>query len=155
MFNECPPNYLTEEDEIMATAIKPELSDKNKYWIEKHRYYELKHFCLQYPIWKKAHHALDGFSSSASDILIGTKTQAMESPTMRVGEARAHYQDRMDMVEKAAQQTESLLSQYILLAVTTGLSFTNLKTMYEIPCGRDYYYTLYRRFFWNLNKLRE
>ena len=26
---------------------------ENPYWIERHRYYELKHFCLQYPIWKK------------------------------------------------------------------------------------------------------
>ena len=39
----------------MATTIRPELSEKNPYWIEKHRYYELKHFCLQYPIWRKAY----------------------------------------------------------------------------------------------------
>ena len=25
----------------MATTIRPELSEKNPYWIEKHRYYEL------------------------------------------------------------------------------------------------------------------
>ena len=31
----------------MATMIRPELSEKNPYWIERHRYYELKHFCLQ------------------------------------------------------------------------------------------------------------
>ena len=41
----------------MATEIRPELSEKNPYWIGKHRYYELKHFCLQYPIWKKAYNA--------------------------------------------------------------------------------------------------
>ena len=46
----------------MGTTIRPELSEKNPYWIERHRYYELKHFCLQYPIWKKAYAALDGFS---------------------------------------------------------------------------------------------
>lgn len=40
----------------MSTTIHPELSKKNTYWIEKHRYYELKHFCLQYPIWKEAYH---------------------------------------------------------------------------------------------------
>lgn len=32
----------------MATKIRPVLSEKNKYYIDKHRYYELKHFCLQY-----------------------------------------------------------------------------------------------------------
>lgn len=38
----------------MRNDMRPELSQKNPYWIGKHRYYELKHFCLQYPIWKKA-----------------------------------------------------------------------------------------------------
>ena len=47
----------------MATEIRPELSEKNPYWIGKHRYYELKHFCLQYPIWKKAYNALLGLSN--------------------------------------------------------------------------------------------
>lgn len=28
----------------MGTTIRPELSEKNPYWIERHRYYELKHF---------------------------------------------------------------------------------------------------------------
>lgn len=27
---------------------KPELSLKNPYYLPRHRYYELKHFCLQY-----------------------------------------------------------------------------------------------------------
>lgn len=43
----------------MATMIRPELSRNNKYWISKHRYYELKHFCLQYPLWKSAYAAFD------------------------------------------------------------------------------------------------
>lgn len=30
------------------TSVRCELSGTNKYWISKHRYYELKHFCLQY-----------------------------------------------------------------------------------------------------------
>ena len=46
--------YGKERSVNMGTTIRPELSEKNPYWIERHRYYELKHFCLQYPIWKKA-----------------------------------------------------------------------------------------------------
>ena len=30
----------------MSTTIRPELSEKNQYWIDKHRYYELKHLCI-------------------------------------------------------------------------------------------------------------
>lgn len=42
----------------MSTLIRPELSETNRYWIEKHRYYELKHFCLQYPLWRHAYNSL-------------------------------------------------------------------------------------------------
>ena len=51
----------------MSTTIRPEVSEKNKYWIERHRYYELKHFCLQYYIWKRAYSALDGLNGSNKD----------------------------------------------------------------------------------------
>ena len=55
---------------LMGTTIRPELSEKNPYWIEKHRYYELKHFCLQYPIWRKAYSVLDGYSNPPKDLAI-------------------------------------------------------------------------------------
>ena len=31
----------------MGTTIRPELSEKNPYWIERHRYYELKDLSLR------------------------------------------------------------------------------------------------------------
>ncbi len=43
----------------MATTIRPEISQNNEYWISKHRYYELKHFCMQYPLWKAAYRLLE------------------------------------------------------------------------------------------------
>lgn len=33
--------------------VRPEVSKKSKYYISRHRYYELKHLCLQYPELKK------------------------------------------------------------------------------------------------------
>ena len=53
----------------MGTTIRPEISKKNRYWIDKHRYYELKHFCLQYPTWKKAHSSLDSGINVTDDVL--------------------------------------------------------------------------------------
>ena len=43
----------------MSTQIRPETSQKNPYWIPKHRYYELKHFVMQYPAWVAARNGLD------------------------------------------------------------------------------------------------
>lgn len=49
----------------MATLIRPELSLNNKYWIDRHRFYELKHFCLQYKSWKKSYEALNELGISS------------------------------------------------------------------------------------------
>lgn len=51
----------------MSTTVRSEISKKNIYWIEQHRYYELKHFCLQYPLWKKAYSEIDGLCRQNND----------------------------------------------------------------------------------------
>lgn len=51
----------------MGNIIRAEVSENNPYWIEKHRYYELKHFCLQYPTWKRNYVSLDGLSSHSAN----------------------------------------------------------------------------------------
>lgn len=138
----------------MGTTIRPELSEKNQYWIERHRYYELKHFCLQYPIWKRAYTALDGLSKRPTD-LVTSKTTAVSNPTARCAEARLFYAERMEMIKRVAEETDSGLSRYILKAVTEGVSYDYLKARLDIPCCKDTYYELYRRFFWLLNKERQ
>lgn len=137
----------------MGTNIRPEISEKNLYWIDKHRYYELKHFCLQYPIWRKAYHSIDGYLERHFGETT-SRTNKVSDPTYCVAEKRMYYSDRMRLIEKAAEDTDPFLARYILAAVTEGRSYTNLKTRLEIPCGKNTYYELYRRFFWLLSKSR-
>lgn len=137
----------------MGTSIRPELSEKNQYWIEKHRFYELKHFCLQYPVWKKAYVALEGLSKRPAELAIFSNVHS--DPTLRCAEAREVYFDRMEMIEQAAIAADPDLHDYILKGVTEGWSYDHLKSRFEIPCCKDTYYTLYRRFFWLLNKERQ
>ena len=141
----------------MSTVIRPELSIKNKYWIDKHRYYELKHFCLQYNEWKKAYSAIDGFSKSSSLSRIGDigRHNEVSDTTAKCAMAKDFYTRRIGLIEDAAIATDPSLYEYILRAVTEELSFTYLKTKLEIPCGRSTYYKLYRKFFWLLNETRE
>ena len=138
----------------MGTVIRPEITQKNKYWIEKHRYYELKHFCLQYPIWKKAYKALDGLSGRPLDLASFVKSDQKKDPTYRCAEAKIFYSERMDLIRQTAEETDPDLGGYILKAVTEGISYNGLKTRFNIPCQKDSYYNLYRRFFWLLNKYR-
>lgn len=139
----------------MGTKIRPEISTKSKYWISRHRYYELKHFCLQYNEWKRAYDAIDEtLISSPNWDKIYTDTNTLADVTAKCAMAKAHYSSLIDMVENAAKEADEELYDYILKAVTEDLSFTNLKTKLEIPCGKDMYYDRYRKFFWILNKAR-
>lgn len=139
----------------MATLIRPETSIKNRYYIDKHRHYELKHFCLQYPIWKNKYlnSNVPTLSSSVAERL--PSGNSISDPTARFAIVRAYYKERMDLVEKTAKEADKYLHEYILKAVTEGLSYTYLKNKMGIPCGRDMYYDRYRKFFWLLSEARQ
>ena len=139
----------------MSKKIRPELSDKNQYRIERHRYYELKHFCLQYPSWKEACAELDGLGGRPSDVVSISKTNAIGDPTVNCVAERLLYSKKIEMVQRAAKETDAKLTSYIMKGVTEGITYERLKIRFDIPCCRDTYYDLYRRFFWLLHKKRQ
>lgn len=139
----------------MATTIRPELSVKNKYWIDKHRYYELKHFCLQYGTWKKLYAESNVISLSSYTFDKVSMKNKQSDPTVSRAMQRLVYSNRIKMVEQAAMEADEYLYVYILKGVTEGVSYTYLKTKMNIPCSRDTYYDRYRRFFWILNNMRD
>lgn len=139
----------------MATLIRPEISEKNKYWIDKHRHYELKHFCLQYPEWKKAYAAFDNPSISLSTIERVPTSNMPGDPTAKRALMKARYSKKIELIERAAREADRYLGEYVLKAVTENLSYTHLKSKMDIPCGKDMYYDRYRRFFWVLSGLRD
>lgn len=139
----------------MSTTIRPELSEKNQYWIDKHRYYELKHFCLQYPRWRRLYNSLIYFPSAAIKPVPPCKTNVISDPVSMHIDERLFYANRMDMLERVAKDTDEVLACYILKAITEGISYDYMKARMDIPCCKDTYYDLYRRFFWLLSKERQ
>ena len=138
----------------MTTLIRPEVSKSNKYWISKHRHYELKHFCLQYPEWKKAYVDQTGLLVSSLSFERSGTSNIPSDLTSKYAMKRAYYGDRINLIEKVAMDADKELYTYILKAVTEGLSYSYLKSKMNIPCGKDLYYDRYRRFFWLLNGVR-
>lgn len=137
----------------MSEQVRSELSTRSPYWIDKHRYYELKHFCLQYPIWKRAYNALDGLSKKP-DELIKIQNSGVSDPTAKCAESKLIFAEKIEMVEKTAKDLDLILGKYVLLAVTNGYSYDNLVARYGMPCSKGTYYDLYRRFFYELSKKR-
>lgn len=135
----------------MGTALRARLSTNNKYYVETHRYYELKHFCLQYHNWKREYHELDGLSQCTDE----DEIKDHKDPTYDAAVKRLLYFDKMKAVEQAAIEADADIYSYILKGVTEGRSYNYLRTVLNIPCGKDLYYDRYRRFFWLLDKARD
>lgn len=133
----------------MSTAIRPELSKKSKYWISKHRYYELKHFCLQYPEWQKEKNdiLLALGSASLSDVLV--QTEYVDSTGDKVTKLEK-LNANLDLVEKCAKEADIDICKYLLMGVTKNYSCDYMIVKLGMPCGRDMYYDRYRKFFWLL-----
>lgn len=139
----------------MGTTIRPEISLKNKYWIDRHRYYELKHFCLQYPAWKQKLATLNSLAQNKIHETTTSPTGKHSSPVETAAEMREVYSRNIRMIESTATATDIVLENYILKGVTEGISYDALKARLDIPCSKDIYYNLYRKFFWLLDRSRK
>lgn len=138
----------------MATVIRAEISEKNKYYIDKHRHYELKHFCLQYNSWKKA------YATCSEAVIFASRYDQVPSSghttdlTAKYAIKKAEYAAKIKLIDRIAREADEFLYPYLLKAVTEELSYTYLKAKLDIPCGRDMYYDRYRKFFWLLSEAR-
>lgn len=137
----------------VSTLIRPELSTNNKYWIDRHRYYELKHFCLQYNQWKDLYNSINGLYSKPLNSIF--TNQKISNPTERFADIRMYYSDRMEMLQRVANETDPVLGSYILKAIIEDTSYARMNAQFNIPCCRDVYYELYRKFFYLLDKERK
>lgn len=124
--------------------LKPKLSSKSQYYIPKHRYYELKHFCLQYPEWQ----------NELSKMVYFAKNDIEIRPVETIALRETILRSNIELVSATAANSDPVLAGWLLPGVTLGYSFTYLKTVLDIPCERDMYYDRYRKFFWLLDKYR-
>ena len=135
----------------MSTVVRSELSTRNKYYISKHRYYELKHYCLQYPEWVKAYTDLCNYGLTSNCCYQKYDLNAGD-PTGKIATAKAELWQKMEHLKSVCKETDEQLWMYIFEAVTKGYSFTYLKMTLEMPAEKNMYYDRYRRFFWLLSR---
>lgn len=102
------------------------------YELSRHRFAELKHFCLQYDEWKHQHQIL-------------TK-QSLPPPDSAV--PKTAYSQAIRLIEMTAEDTNGELAQYILASVTRDVSIS----MLHLPCDSKTFDFYRRKFFWLLSE---
>ena len=139
----------------MGTNIRAKISKKNPYWISKHRFYELKHYCLQYDEWRREKKDLESVliaNANRVKLRIGSE---WADPTGNLA-VRIHELDtRMQQIEDIIVRIDPFLAKYMFVAVTKGMSYTYLKMQMNIPCSKEYYYKRYRQFWWTLSNEKD
>lgn len=134
----------------MSTVIRNEVSKKNRYYIPKHRMLELKHFCLQYEDWRKERSKITVIQSyQIGKIPGGGNPDKVSSLAMRAAELDGYA----ELVVRCCKEADDYIWKWLFEGVTSGVSYGALQAR-GIPCGKDYYYDRYRKFFWLLDKVR-
>lgn len=136
------------------SRARNELSRRNQYYISKHRYLELKHFCLQYPEWQREYNQIsmyppsDGFAKISANHSDGSFIE-------KIALLRNELMFKMELVKSNAMIVDDYLGPFIFRAVTEDLSYNYLYTKTGMACSMEMYYDRYHKFFWLLDRARE
>lgn len=121
------------------------------YYLSKHRYMQLYHFCLQYQEWKSQYNELEGLREHADALPI--QTSGHGDPTAGRAIRRAQLAERMKLVEDAAREADPELAEYILKCATDeDVTYTNLSMMHNIPCCSGTFTARKKKFYWLLSQ---
>ena len=135
----------------MSTEIRPEVSKKSEYYIPKDRYYELKHFVMQYKEFSKMYvNLVHGYQHpNPTDYIFVNNGKDHSDPTVDAAILTTKLSGYMDQIISAADETDPVIGPMIFKNVSEGYSYDNSPC--DIPCCKETYYKLYRKFFWLLS----
>lgn len=139
----------------MGTNIRSEVSRDNPYWIPRQRYFELKHFCMQYGDWLKELRSIELTHGNAIEMIVNNGE--FNDPVYKAAEKRERYLTWLNIVEQAVRNTTPsvTLGELLLEGIVKGISYDKLEANEGgMPCSKDAFYNLYRKFFFELDKIR-
>lgn len=129
------------------------LSEKNKYFLPKHTYLACIHYALQYRDWKAE---LDAERDTRGAIRYDkdrVQTSNDYDSTSETAIRLLNISRKVDNIENCIVDAcdGSGLEKYVKLGVCYGFTFFQLQEN-GIPCGKDLYYQIRKRFYWELSK---
>lgn len=129
------------------------LSTKNPYYLTKHRFYEVYHYAMQYQEWKDEYRTTEQTMRGIAYDGVKVKSSGSGDTLERVAIRLTELSEKIEMLEAVARETDKDLSEYILRGVTDEqVTYNYLSMVLHIPCSRNTYYSLRRKFYWLLSK---
>lgn len=128
---------------------------KNRWKIGKHEFYTAYHYALQYQEWQDQLSTLtDSVGAMSPDGQ--PHGNGTSNPTESLGIRRAEVEEKIRTIEDVAHEATSdcdWMYIYLLRGVTDEtVTYTYLKQIMNIPCGKDMYYDHRWQFYYLLSK---
>ncbi len=125
--------------------------NEKKYDVNKHRFLELYHFCMQYNEWKdELKYKTDTVKSI--EVTDMPTSHGNGDATASLAIRRADLQRKCELIEQTAIEADPDIYQYIIKGVTTDYAtYKYLSQVLGMPCGKDMYYNRRRKFYWLLS----
>lgn len=124
-----------------------------KYGLPMTRFRELYYHCLQYPVWVVELDNISDMQAVNYDGLPkGTQTS---NPVEQLASKRESLRDKISLIERTAKEAGGDISEALLIAVTTGATFDQLKRSGVLFAERDCFYQRRRMFYWMLDSRME
>lgn len=130
------------------------LSENNKYYLPKHTYLACIHYALQYRDWKASLEAdrdtRGAIRYDKDKIQTSNDSDSTSETAMRMIEIQRKLDLIDDTIGKACDGSN--LDNWVRLGVCYGFTVYQLINEQEMPCGKDMYYGIRQRFYYELSK---
>lgn len=126
-------------------------SVNTKYYIPREDYLTAIHYSLRYPLWVEEAKALADTSGAIRYDKDKVQTSSDYDSTYEAAVRLKEVNEKIDLVNETIDKVSDGLSYWLRLGVCFGLTFDQLKGK-ELPCERDKYYLIRRRYYYELCK---
>ena len=126
-------------------------SKKSKYYLPKESFLTAVHYCKQYPLWVAEIETIAGTVKGISYDKPRVQASSDYDPTEEAAIRLSDVSKKKDLLDKITVEIGGNLAEWIVYGVCYDMPYYKLQ-MKGIPCGKDLYYLLRRRFYYEVSK---
>ena len=123
----------------------------SKYYVPGEVFLTTVHFCRQYPLWEAELAANPDTATGISYDRDRVQTSGGYDATAELAMHRQMIARKKELVDDTASEVAGPMDRWLILGVGSGLTFYQLQDR-GIPCVKDMYYDLRRKFYYELSK---
>lgn len=123
----------------------------SKWYLPYNTYRMVVDFCYTYGEMQDKLKDLDGQHAIVRDGM--PRGNEMRDPTERDGIKRAELTRKIDIIESSVRETSRSFQTWLLNGVTNrDLTYTMLRDLYGLPCGKNEYSKMRREVYWRVSE---